>query len=170
VLKEASEHETWKASSFWSTHQRSPSPAIIFQPSSVKEVAIALLLCRAVECKFAVKSGGHAAMKDASNVEGGVVFDMKNFNTVVLNEDKSVASIGTGGLWEQVFIELEKDGLAVAGGRVGDVGVGGYTLGGGLSCFASAQGWACDTVRNYELVTADGEILNVNYESYPDLY
>jgi FAD/FMN-containing dehydrogenase len=170
VIKEASEHETWKASSFWSMHQRSPNPALVFYPSSAREVAIAVLLCKAAECKFAVKSGGHAAMKNASSVEGGVVLDMKNFNKVVLNNDKTVATIGTGNRWEQVFKELEKDGLGVAGGRAGDVGVGGYTLGGGISFFASAQGWGCDTVRNYELVTANGDLLNVNLESYPDLF
>jgi FAD/FMN-containing dehydrogenase len=170
VIKDASEHETWKTASFWSTHQYSPNPALVFQPSSAREVAIAVLLCRAAECKFAVKSGGHAAMKGASSVEGGVVLDMKNFNTVVLNDDKSIASIGTGNRWEQVFMELERYGLGVAGGRAGDVGVGGYTLGGGISFFASAQGWGCDTVQNYELVTANGDILNVNYKSYPDLY
>jgi FAD/FMN-containing dehydrogenase len=170
VIKEASEHETWKASSFWSVQQRSPNPALIFHPSSAREVAIAVLLCKAAGCKFAVKSGGHAAMNNASSVEGGVVFDMKNFNKVELNDDKTVATLGTGNRWEQVFKELEKDGLGVAGGRAGDVGVGGYTLGGGISFFASAQGWGCDTVRNYELVTANGDILNVNLESYPELF
>lgn len=43
-------------------------------------------------------------------------------------------------------------------------------LPGGISFFASARGWACDDIRNYELVTASGDIINVNYESYPDLY
>jgi hypothetical protein len=32
------------------------------------------------------------------------------------------------------------------------------------------RGWACDNIRNYEIVTAQGEILNVNYQSYPDLF
>jgi FAD/FMN-containing dehydrogenase len=170
VIKEASARETWKASSFWSVYQQLPSPALVFQPSSAREVAIAVLLCKAADCKFAVKSGGHAAMTGASSIEGGVTFDMQNLNQVVLNDDKTVATIGTGNRWEQVFKKLEKDGVGVAGGRAGDVGVGGYTLGGGISFFASAQGWGCDTVRNYELVTANGDVLNVNFESYPDLY
>jgi FAD/FMN-containing dehydrogenase len=41
---------------------------------------------------------------------------------------------------------------------------------GGISFFASTRGWACDNIRNYEIVTAQGEIINVNYESYPDLF
>jgi FAD/FMN-containing dehydrogenase len=147
-----------------------PSPAAIFLPMSTKEVAIALLICKVSQCKIAVKSGGHAAMMNASSVDGGVVIDMKNLNTIELNDDKSIAYLGTGGRWGDVYQELAKYGLAVAGGRAGDVGVGGYTLGGGISFFASVRGWGCDTVRNYELVTAEGNIISVNRKSYPDLY
>jgi FAD/FMN-containing dehydrogenase len=68
-------------------------------------------------------------MQGASSIDG-VVIDLKKLNGVELNEDKSIARIGTGAHWVQVFEELAKDGLAVAGGRVADVGVGGYTLGG----------------------------------------
>lgn len=109
-------------------------------------------------------------MKNASSIDEGLVIDMKNLTTIKLSEDKSIASIGTGNRWEAVFKELEKDGLGVAGGRSGDVGVGGYTMGGGISFFSSATGWGCDTVRNYELVTANGDVIDVNRESYPDLY
>jgi FAD/FMN-containing dehydrogenase len=151
-------------------HQQAVTPAAIFQPRSAKEVAIALILCKEAECKFAVKSGGHAAMKGASSADGGVTIDLKHLNSIELNEDKTIASLGAGNTWERVFEELGKDGLAVAGGRAGDVGVGGYTLGGGISFFASAQGWGCDNVRNYELVTATGSIIDVNHESYPDLF
>jgi FAD/FMN-containing dehydrogenase len=93
-----------------------------------------------------------------------------HLNAVKLNENKTVASIGAGNRWTEVFKVLDKHGIAVAGGRSGDVGVGGYTLGGGISFFASAQGWGCDSVRNFELVTASGDIINVNQTSYPDLY
>lgn len=170
VIQDLSDREAWETSSLWSRHQRSAKPAAVFQPKSAQEVAIVLLLCRAAECKFAVKSGGHAAMKGASNVDGGITIDLVSLNGVDLNADRTIASIGTGSRWTHVFKVLEKDRVAVAGGRSGDVGVGGYTLGGGISFFAAAQGWACDTVRNYELVTAAGSIMNVNLESYPDLY
>lgn len=44
------------------------------------------------------------------------------------------------------------------------------TLGGGISFFSGRYGWACDGVKNYELVTADSRILQVNETSHPDLY
>ena len=58
------------------------------------------------------------------------MIDMKNINSIKLSENKDVVSIGPGCTWELVFAELAKTGLAVAGGRSGDVGVGGYSLGG----------------------------------------
>ncbi|KAG7289211.1 hypothetical protein NEMBOFW57_005574 [Staphylotrichum longicolle] len=47
-------------------------------------------------------------------------------------------------------------GLAVVGGRSATVGVSGLTLGGGISYFSGARGWACDNVRRYEVVLASG--------------
>ncbi len=43
-------------------------------------------------------------------------------------------------------------------------------LGGGVSYFANTRGWAADHVFNYEVVTADGQILDVNAKSHPDLF
>lgn len=48
--------------------------------------------------------------------------------------------------------------------------MGGLLLGGGVSYFASSRGWASDHVVNYELVTAESKILQVNSQSYPDLF
>ncbi|CAO2652090.1 Nn.00g003730.m01.CDS01 [Neocucurbitaria sp. VM-36] len=169
IITTATETEAWRKQ-FFSRHQHAAKPSVIFQPGSSKEVAIVLLLCRQNNVKFAVKSGGHAAMKGASSVDEGVVIDLTNLDGVELNEDKSIAKLGAGNRWERVFEELAKDGLAVAGGRAGDVGVGGYSLGGGISFFASARGWACDNIRNFQIVTASGDILDVNYKSYPDLF
>ena len=50
------------------------------------------------------------------------------------------------------------------------VGVGGLLLGGGLSYFGSYHGWAVDNIVNYEVVTADSKILQVNAQSYSDLF
>lgn len=56
------------------------------------------------------------------------------------------------------------------GGRNGDIGVGGLTLGGGISYFSGLHGWALDNVENYQVVIADGSIVNANNASHPDLY
>ena len=56
------------------------------------------------------------------------------------------------------------------GGRNGAVGVGGLTLGGGISYFSPQVGFTCDTVVNFEVILADGKLTNVNESSYPDMF
>jgi len=53
---------------------------------------------------------------------------------------------------------------------LGDVGVGGLTLGGGLSFLSAEYGLVCDNVVNYEVVLADASIVNANASSNSNLY
>ena len=76
---------------------------------------------------------------------------MTKLNTVTVNEDHTVASVGAGASWLDVYAHLDALNLSVAGGRNGAVGVGGLTLGGGISYFAPRVGWACDNVANFEV-------------------
>jgi FAD/FMN-containing dehydrogenase len=48
--------------------------------------------------------------------------------------------------------------------------VGGLTLGGGISYFSPRYGWTCDAVSNFQIVLADGSIINANAKSHADLF
>ena len=50
------------------------------------------------------------------------------------------------------------------------MGVGGLTLGGGKSFFASLYGFAADGVENFEVVLASGAIVDANVETHPHLW
>lgn len=115
---------------FWSVQQARVRPSCIFQPTSANEVSVAVQLSRLLQCPFAVKSGGHAAFAGASNIPGGITIDTKLMNQVVLSPDRDQASVGPGAKWFDVYTALEPEGLAVVGGRVSAIGVGGLTLGG----------------------------------------
>jgi hypothetical protein len=52
------------------------------------------------------------------------------------------------------FAALDPYGLAYLGGRVGQVGMGGFTLGGGTSVLSAKHGWALDSVLEYEASAA----------------
>lgn len=86
-----------------------------------------------------------------ANIDGGVTIDMTKLNSVNLNVDHTVASVGAGAAWLDVYTYLDNFNVSVAGGRNGHVGVGGLTLGGGISYFGPRVGWACDNVVNYEV-------------------
>lgn len=106
---------------------------------------------RLTQCKFAVKSGGHAAFSGASNIKDGLTIDLINLNKISLSADQKQTSVGAGNVWYDVFTYLTPKGLTVIGGRVSAIGVGGLTLGGGISFFSARYGWACDNVNNYQV-------------------
>ena len=56
---------------------------------------------------------------------------MEHFRDIVLNEEEGTVEIGAGLTWTEVYAYLVPRGLNVVGGRIGGVGVGGFTLGGG---------------------------------------
>jgi FAD/FMN-containing dehydrogenase len=100
-----------------------------------------------------------------------LTIDLVNLNQITVSADKTQTSIGPGNVWYNVYSKLDPLGLSVIGGRVSAIGVGGLTLGGGISFFSSRYGWACDNVNTYQVVFADGSIHDVSYASpYSDLY
>ncbi len=61
-------------------------------------------------------------------------------------------------------------GLAALHGSAPDVGVVGYTLGGGVSWLGRRHGLASNSVTALELVTAAGEVVRADAETEPDLF
>ncbi|KAH8690132.1 hypothetical protein BGW36DRAFT_67618 [Talaromyces proteolyticus] len=150
--------------------QQELRPICVAALETAQQIARAITIVKDEECPFAVKSGGHTPYAGASNVQDGLVFDLRNLNTVELSEDKLTVSVGSGNRWIDVYSILERHGLAVAGGRVASVGISGFLLGGGLSLHNRKYGWAVNNVRNFEVVLSDGIIANVNADSHPDLF
>jgi FAD/FMN-containing dehydrogenase len=72
-------------------------------------------------------------------------------------------------LWSELNRETAVHGLAVTGGAISSTGIAGYTLGGGLGWLMSTQGLGADNLIGVQLVTAEGEVLDVSDESHPDL-
>lgn len=95
---------------------------------------------------------------------------MTGLSHVSVNSDNSVVSVGAGASWLDVYAFLDPLNKTVAGGRNGAVGVGGLTLGGGISYFSPQVGWTCDTVVNFELVLPSGHLVSANRSSHPDLF
>ncbi|KAH8684498.1 hypothetical protein BGZ60DRAFT_478650 [Tricladium varicosporioides] len=160
--------------SYYAVQQREVIPACIFTPNKAQDITIALQIIKDHQCHFAVKSGGHGAFAKASNTDGGVTIDLKNLNGIEMRGDVDgkgeVTSVGPGNRWMQVYEKLEVFNKTVVGGRQADVGVGGFLLGGGISFVSRRYGWAADNIRSYEVILANGSIVNVNQESSPDLY
>ena len=121
------------------------------------------------QCPFAVKGGGHTFFAGANSIQDGISIDLQQLNQVTVNKDGS-ASIGPGNRWGRVYETLDPLGLTVMGGRVSTVGVGGLLVSGGLSFLHPSQGLGVDNIRSYQLVNADGKVLEVNQKNNPDLF
>jgi FAD/FMN-containing dehydrogenase len=75
-----------------------------------------------------------------------------------------------GAIWADVNEKLLPHGLWALSGSAHDVGVVGYSLGGGLSFLSRNLGLAASSVTAIELVTADGEFRRVDADNDPDLF
>ena len=75
----------------------------------------------------------------ASNIQGGLTIDLANLNQIQISQDGTLTYVGAGNHWIDVYSKLEEQQLAVIGGRVAGIGVGGLTLGGTLYVTNSLQ-------------------------------
>lgn len=91
-------------------------------------------------------------------------------NSTSWDPETRIASVQPGGHWQDVYDYLAQYGVLVAGGRAGIVGTGGFVTGGGNSFYSASHGMACDTVANFEVVLADGSIVDANKDTNSDLW
>lgn len=106
----------------------------------------------------------------ASNSPGGVTVELLNLDSVTLSENKSSVSVSIGATWDTVYEKLDPLNISVAGGRVAGVGVGGLTLGGGISYFGPRYGWTCNQAISFEVVLANGSVVEASENQNPDLW
>lgn len=76
---------------------------------------------------------------------------MSQLNQVTPSRDLSTVTVGPGNRWADVYSKLDALGVAIGGGRSAAVGVGGLTLGGGISFFSPRYGFVCDNIIRYEV-------------------
>lgn len=72
----------------------------------------------------------HTPFSGAANIEQGITIDLTRLNQVTPSADLSTVTVGPGNRWADVYSKLDALGIAIGGGRVAIVGVGGLTLGG----------------------------------------
>ncbi|RXZ39434.1 FAD-binding oxidoreductase, partial [Agromyces binzhouensis] len=89
---------------------------------------------------------------------------------VEVRPTQRIARVEPGVVWGDVVAATAPHGLAALAGSSHDVGVVGYTLGGGVSFLGRAHGLAANHVVAVELVTADGEFRRVDAQHDPELF
>ncbi|KAI1097748.1 FAD binding domain-containing protein [Jackrogersella minutella] len=170
VLKPVSIDYDIEQTEYWSTYSGDLKPTCILEPETSEEVASILSILRENNETFAVKSGGHNPNNYFASVDGGPLISTKKLNEIIFDADSKTVRVGPGNRWDEVGEQLDATGYTVVGGRIGNVGVGGYLLGGGLSFMSTEYGWAANSILEYTVVLANESIVTVSEASHPDLF
>ena len=143
-------------------------PALIARCRTVDDVCRAVGFVADHDLRLAVRGGGHNVAGTAS-VDGGFVLDLTLMNEVTVQVDERRVSASGGATWAEVDAATQPHGLATPGGLVSDTGVGGLTLGGGIGWLRRKHGLSCDNLVGAQLVTAEGEVVEVTGNTDPEL-
>jgi FAD/FMN-containing dehydrogenase len=144
-------------------------PAAIVRPRSIVDVASAVRFARETSLPLAVRGGGHHFAGHAL-VDGGLSIDLSLMRNVSVDPERRVARADGGALWGDVDRATQQFGLATPGGTVSSVGVGGFTLGGGIGRLSRAYGLSADNLVSVEMVTPDGCCVTASEDEHESLF
>jgi hypothetical protein len=142
-------------------------PAVVVGATCARDVAAAVGWARQHRLPVAVQATGHGPVSPAS---GCVLVTTKRMDVVSVDPGRRTARVGAGVRWADVLAATSAHGLAALSGSSSQVGVVGYTLGGGIGPLARQHGFAADLVESFELVTADGRIRTVDQHTERELF
>lgn len=142
-------------------------PDVIVEARDAADVQAAVRYARDNGLPVAVQSSGHGL---ATAAEGGVLIDTRHMAEIRIDAAAGTVVAGAGAKWKDVIPAAAEHGLAPLCGSAPDVGVVGYTLGGGFGILSREFGYAADLVRSIDVVTADGELRHATAETNTDLF
>jgi hypothetical protein len=142
-------------------------PAAVTLVESADDVSKVIGFAAANGLRITAQGTGHGAVPLGS-LDDTVLIKTERMNDVVIEGER--ARVEAGAYAEHVAEAAIQEGMCSMPGTSPNVGIAGYTLGGGLSWLGRKYGWACNRVAAIELVTADGEPRTVSAGSDPDLF
>ncbi|HEY3511018.1 MAG TPA: FAD-binding oxidoreductase [Kribbella sp.] len=142
-------------------------PLVVAEAYGRTDVQAAVRTAREYGVPIAVQATGHGTRVPA---DGGILLKTTSMTTVLIDPERRIAKVAPGARWGAVLDAVRQFGLAPLSGSHRDVGVTGYTLGGGVGWLARRYGFAADSVVRAEVVTADGRLVTASAEQHPDLF
>ncbi len=144
-------------------------PAVIVRPENADQVTRAVSVAREAGLELSVRCGGHSAVGHGV-CDGGIVIDLADMRALDIDREARTAWAQTGLTAGEYTQRAGEHGLATGFGDAGTVGIGGLTLGGGVGFLSRAHGLTIDDLLAAEIVTADGQILEIDADRHPDLF
>ncbi|KAF2180129.1 bifunctional solanapyrone synthase [Zopfia rhizophila CBS 207.26] len=154
-------------------HHMSPtaygSPLCIYSPESANALAKAFSILISTNATIAVRGQGHSPLRGWADIDNGVSIVTSDIRDISYDEVSGNVVAGMGNSWNNVYKYTETFGRLAVGARGPSVGLA-TVLGGGLSHLSSKYGFPADSVISFELLTANGTLINVSEDSNPDLF
>ena len=144
-------------------------PSVVVFTESAADVVQAVRFARAQGIRIAPQSTGHGA-EPLEPLQGAMLLRTQRMRGVRIDPAARTARAEAGAQWQDVTIPAGEYGLAALAGTSPDVGVTGYTLGGGIGWLARRYGLAANSVTAAEIVTPHGHLVRADADREPDLF
>ena len=144
-------------------------PAAVALPESAEDVQAVVRWARSRGLRIAPQGTGHNALPLGS-LAHTVLLKTERMRGVEIDAQAERARVEAGVLWGEVTDAAAEHGLVALAGSSPDVGVVGYTLGGGMSWLGRRYGLGANNVSAIEVVTADARLRRVDRDHDPDLF
>ena len=144
-------------------------PAAVAFPSDAMDVAAAVRYAQRAGLRVAPQATGHN-QGPLGELDGTLLLNVSGLQDVRVDPGARQVSVGAGVKWDRVAPRLSAHGLAGLHGSSPDVGIAGYSLGGGMGWLARKHGLQANAVTALELVTADGTLVRADHEHHTDLF
>ena len=92
---------------YWSVQQSEVVPACRVDVSSAAMISATIMVSQRTNCPFAVRSGGHTSWAGGSSIQDGILINLAGLNMVSLENNRTVARIGAGNDWHDVYKVLD---------------------------------------------------------------
>jgi FAD/FMN-containing dehydrogenase len=144
-------------------------PAAVAFPENESDVAFAMAYAREAGLRVSVQGTGHNPMPLGAMTDS-VLIRTNRMRRVDIDATARRARVQAGAIWSDVAAPANAHGLAALVGSSPDVGVVGYSLGGGIGYLGRKYGIQTNSVTAIELVTPDGDQVRTDHEHDPDLF
>ena len=146
-------------------------PAAVAFPRTAAEVGAVVRAAAEAGLKVAPQSTGHnAAPLAARGLDDVVVVRTSEMGTAIADPVRGIVRVEGGALWEPAVDAAAAHGRAVLHGSSPDVGIAGYSLGGGIGWYARKLGLATNSLTAVELVIGDGSQVRADATTNPELF
>jgi FAD/FMN-containing dehydrogenase len=144
-------------------------PEAVVRIRDTADAAAVVDFARRRGLRVAAQGTGHLAPA-LGDLAGAVLVRTDLLREIVVDREARTVRVGAGVTWGEVGAALEPFGLAALAGSSHDVGVVGYTLGGGYSWLSRRHGLAASSVVSIEIVTGDGVVRRASATENPELF